>query len=576
MHVGDWWFYVADDAFISLRYADRLLSGDGLTWTDGPPVEGYSNLLYVVLTAIVGLFGLDLLWAARLVGLVGAVGATAAVAWPVARHHWAGGWVAGLGVAASTSVALWVPGGLEQPLVALWLALALAGLGRALAHDGLKAGLMVWPGIALALMCWTRPDSPLLVAALTLGWFLAAGQDRKALTTSAVLAGIPALATLAQVAVRLAYYGDWVPNTAHVKLRPSEAHTDMGALWTAQALDNHLPLVLLAALAIVGTLPGEAARARVRIALPVLFAWLSYTVWIGGDIFPAFRHFVPMVVMLAWLAGGGVAGMALRWRWAGPTLAVLATAGLGWMTLDQRTHPVVARAHNEQWVLLAADVGQVLGENFSHQQPLVAVSPAGAIPYASRLPALDMIGLNDPHIGRTETVGSGWLGHETGDGDYVFEQQPDIIFFTGPKGGARPTFASEKQLAARSDFAQDYALVRWQTAPRRVQEPTEFAPWVRRSGVLGPTVSSESARVPVWLLTEHAGVLDCSDDGRFRLVLGAGDAVGGSIALPHGRWVPTEPTGVDVDLQPDGDLWRVTVTATQPVTFRQLILRPAP
>ncbi|MGB5702608.1 MAG: hypothetical protein WBM48_07315, partial [Polyangiales bacterium] len=37
-----------DDAFISLRYAQRLLEGHGLTWTDGPPVEGYSNLLWVL------------------------------------------------------------------------------------------------------------------------------------------------------------------------------------------------------------------------------------------------------------------------------------------------------------------------------------------------------------------------------------------------------------------------------------------------------------------------------------------------------------------------------------------------
>ena len=40
--------FIADDAFISLRYARRLLDGHGLTWTDGQPVEGYSNLLWVL------------------------------------------------------------------------------------------------------------------------------------------------------------------------------------------------------------------------------------------------------------------------------------------------------------------------------------------------------------------------------------------------------------------------------------------------------------------------------------------------------------------------------------------------
>ena len=41
--------FLSDDALISLRYASRLLQGKGLTWTDGPPVEGYSNLLWTLL-----------------------------------------------------------------------------------------------------------------------------------------------------------------------------------------------------------------------------------------------------------------------------------------------------------------------------------------------------------------------------------------------------------------------------------------------------------------------------------------------------------------------------------------------
>ncbi|MCA9625478.1 MAG: hypothetical protein KC731_40935, partial [Myxococcales bacterium] len=39
---------VVDDAYISLRYADRLLAGDGLTWTAGEAVEGYSNLAWTL------------------------------------------------------------------------------------------------------------------------------------------------------------------------------------------------------------------------------------------------------------------------------------------------------------------------------------------------------------------------------------------------------------------------------------------------------------------------------------------------------------------------------------------------
>src|SRR5262245_5805192 len=71
IHIRHYWPFLSDDALISLRYARRLLDGHGLTWTDGPRVEGYSNLLWVLLTALAGALGLDLIVAARLLGVVG-------------------------------------------------------------------------------------------------------------------------------------------------------------------------------------------------------------------------------------------------------------------------------------------------------------------------------------------------------------------------------------------------------------------------------------------------------------------------------------------------------------------------
>src|SRR5882757_2842123 len=50
-HAYYYYLFVADDSFISFRYVDRLLEGKGLTWTDGHPVEGYSNLLWVLVLA---------------------------------------------------------------------------------------------------------------------------------------------------------------------------------------------------------------------------------------------------------------------------------------------------------------------------------------------------------------------------------------------------------------------------------------------------------------------------------------------------------------------------------------------
>ena len=51
-HASYYYPFISDDSLISLRYAQRLVEGKGLTWTAGHPVEGYSNLLWVLLNAL--------------------------------------------------------------------------------------------------------------------------------------------------------------------------------------------------------------------------------------------------------------------------------------------------------------------------------------------------------------------------------------------------------------------------------------------------------------------------------------------------------------------------------------------
>ncbi|MBI1950880.1 MAG: hypothetical protein HYS34_05890 [Acidobacteria bacterium] len=57
--------FIVDDAFISLRYAERLVEGKGLTWTDGERVEGCTNLLWVLCAAALRALGVDLVLAVR-------------------------------------------------------------------------------------------------------------------------------------------------------------------------------------------------------------------------------------------------------------------------------------------------------------------------------------------------------------------------------------------------------------------------------------------------------------------------------------------------------------------------------
>ncbi|MGB5138377.1 MAG: hypothetical protein WBP29_07570, partial [Candidatus Zixiibacteriota bacterium] len=59
-----------DDAYISFRYAENLINGDGLVFNIGERVEGYTNFLWVILLALAkGLLGVDYLATSRVLGV---------------------------------------------------------------------------------------------------------------------------------------------------------------------------------------------------------------------------------------------------------------------------------------------------------------------------------------------------------------------------------------------------------------------------------------------------------------------------------------------------------------------------
>ena len=60
--------WVCDDSFISLRYADNLVSGHGLVFNPGERVMGYSNFLWVVLLYPFAVLGVPAHVAARILG----------------------------------------------------------------------------------------------------------------------------------------------------------------------------------------------------------------------------------------------------------------------------------------------------------------------------------------------------------------------------------------------------------------------------------------------------------------------------------------------------------------------------
>jgi hypothetical protein len=566
------WPFLADDALISLRYAAHLRSGDGLVYNTGEWVEGYSNLLWVLLCSGLGSLGIEPVAGACWLGLLAAGGALATVAWALRRQPLASV-ATGVGVTALCApLAIWGQSGMETGLVALLLTLAVVGLAPAIHAGDVRAARAWGPALALAALCLTRPEAPLLVALLAGGWWLAGGQDRVAFRAGLPIILVPAGATLLQVACRRAWYGSWLPNTAHAKLHvPTTLRVEEGVLHVVAFCRAEPVLCLLALLGLA--VGARASRGLVRLVSPLLFGTVIWVVAVGGDHFPAWRFLAPLVPVLGLLAGAGVAAIAARRAWLHIACALgLPLLGV-WAWQAQEASPYVVLARNQPWVWDQAAVGRVLERAFGAGQPLLATGAAGGVPYWSGLPCLDMLGLTDPWISRQPARAAAMVGHEQGDTAYVLRRRPDLVLFCGPWGGASGCVPQESELASEPSFQRDYALV----AVREPMSGRTFSPWARwGSARLGQIWGEEEVVLPAWMLArdeEHAAVPD--GQGALVLPLDSWETLTiRGVPLPEGFWSgQTDPpgAGVAVARQEDGTS-EVRIQMVDPKVLRAIHL----
>jgi arabinofuranosyltransferase len=328
LQIYHFWPFVADDAYISLRYSQRLLEGHGLTWNDmRPAVEGYSNLLWVLICAGLGALGMNLETVARLLGIVTTVAGIVAVAAQVyrdfpAKVRFISALIACLALSLSAPVAMWSLGGLEQPLLAALLAwAAYFGIRWVSTAKGNPRDADVM-GLLLGLAVLSRADAALFTALFYAGAVLADGVRMRTLIARSRLLPIPILFFLAQELFRHAYYGAWVPNTAYVKVAFTLHRLYTGLRYDVYGVRSEFVFVALALVGCVALWIAGKRRQVIFLATPTV-GWLLYIFIVGGDIFPSYRHFVPAMALMGFLiAGCGLLTLSAPFRFSRLRVAI--------------------------------------------------------------------------------------------------------------------------------------------------------------------------------------------------------------------------------------------------------------
>jgi len=353
--------------------------------------------------------------------------------------------VALLFYALTAPVAIWAIGGLETPLVMLLFAVALALARPLLEKPDTRTALPC--GLCLGLICALRPEGPVYALAVAVG-LLAAGPRALPLRlrSIAVIGGVAFTCFAALVAWRLQYYGEWVPNTVLAKVALSRMRLASGFVYALQALISVLPALWCAAY-FRRRHCAQVYRPMIRFLLAVGAVISLAVIAAGGDWLLGYRAFVPLAPVMVFLLLEALAPARLAGRGRTLVCGSLLVFALTQCVIRDNLNARMGR----QWTHESLrPIGEALKEKYGARQPLLAVFTAGAIPYYSGLPTLDMYGLSDRHLTRhrhdNAQFGHGLVGHDLFDADYIISRRPDLLLLEVP--GIKP------QCAGRMDACE--------------------------------------------------------------------------------------------------------------------------
>jgi arabinofuranosyltransferase len=418
--------FISDDSFITLRYARNLVQGEGLVFNPGEKVEGFTSMLWTLLLSLCGVVGIDLLAAARILGVIAGL-ITIILTYRLFHTLNASqlqsllGLFAPLILALNGAFACWAGSGMET---ALFVCLTVGSYLMVLEERWALASVLTSACIL------TRPEGMLVFGLLFLFQFIRARKDKKTLWLGWLLAcGITASGL---VAFRLLYFGDWLPNTYYAKTGGGWNQIVGGFRYLAEYSSDYEGLVLMVAPVGYFLLLGE-IKSRF-LAVTVVALW-GAIVWVGGDGLPMYRFALAPLPFLLVLQGKLMENLCSQAIKSGRYSLQKVGYGLAiviifWAFIHLST-PIVGSHYSlyafqkeveiPRWTL----VGKLFKANASKEESL-AVVPIGAVSYYSGLYVYDMVGLTNKHIARLEVPQAEirWAGHEKHDGQYILSQKP--------------------------------------------------------------------------------------------------------------------------------------------------------
>ncbi len=431
-------FQNVDDAYISYRYGKNLMNGDGLVYNPGEYVEGYTNFLWTIITApFTKVNRVDVSIFSSLLGLLFSIANIYLIALisrqfdlNLKRYLKYLILLPPLFMALDDSIAFWAIGGMEFPMYTLFI------LGIINNYFKLNEGKRhLYLLIFFLMLCTlTRPEGNMIFV-ITVGHmflFRKNFKDFKRILWTLLISY--AFFCAAYYGFKYIFYGQVIPNTFYAKgVTDLKMNLVLGAKYLAMCIGTRIYIFIF-----ILFIPFIRALKELKLSFLISMSliYILYLVAVGGDWMIANRFFVPILPMLYVLSTIGFINALIKIKdyyqnevramKFGNILAVALSVLLFIVTLSFLEYKqLIIKDNNARYELHWSMFGKWLKNNVS-PETVIAVGPAGKIPYYSELYTIDMWGLNNDYIAKTESKRL-QAGHKKFDFEYVLTLNPEFI-----------------------------------------------------------------------------------------------------------------------------------------------------
>lgn len=451
--IGKWF---TDDAFISFRYANNFISGNGLVYNVGENVQGYTNFLWIFLLSGFKMLNFDYTVSSLFINVLSYL-LLVYTFYLIAKREFYNSnekiIFSTLLFASSPNLLIWsVGGGLEGPLFSF---LCLISLYNFITY---KSNVNLILGVSLAVLATLCRPEGLLFFLFGLFYLLINDKLRKSFKVFIFLLLSYLLLLTPYLIWLFWYYGDIIPNTFYAKVSANFEQLKEGFRYSYRFF---MSISLSSLFLFLAVKDYKTHSTFTKYCINIFIIYLAYIVGIGGDFMFSYRFFIPIMPFFIFVVISSIFKLPQIQM---PEESKKVKSGFVFIMFLIISYNLLSLSFlhkteikNYSMIENGEITANYFNNNFPHDNT-IALSAIGAFGFYSKMKILDVLGLTNKEIALSKVPNNEdhLYSHNRSNAKYVLDRKPDIILFGMPLGEALPVRYAEIEIYNHKFFKEHY------------------------------------------------------------------------------------------------------------------------